>query len=122
MKKVLVVDDEESFCSSLKKSLELVGDFEVSTCSDARGAVGEAKKLQPDLILLDILMPGLSGAEVAEQLKRKDETKTIPVIYLTATVLAEETQENRNVIGGSYYVAKPVDMNELKRIINEATE
>ncbi len=117
MKKIVIVDDETDFCSSMKESLELTGDFEVETCSDGQAAVPLIQRFQPNLILLDIRMPGLTGDEIAEQLKKQEATRNIPVVFLTALVTDEEMEERGNVIGGHYFVAKPVRSEELLRLI-----
>ncbi len=61
MKRILIIDDEENLCFFLKKNLEMEGDFEVSTCSDSRKALERTKDFKPELILLDIQMPEISG-------------------------------------------------------------
>jgi len=82
MKKILLVDDEEDFCYFTKGNLEVIGDFDVSVCCDSREATSIAKQQKPDIILLDIMMPGLSGIEIAEELKSDGVTGNIPVIFL----------------------------------------
>ena len=121
MKKILIVDDEADLCFLLKKNLEEVGDFVVSTCSESSKAIEQARAFRPDLILLDVLMPGISGPELVEQLKVARETKEIPVVFLTAIATEEETGERKNVIGGQYMLAKPVEMEELLQVIQTAT-
>ena len=120
MKKILIVDDEESFCFFLKKNLESAGGFEVTACSDAGEAVGQAIALQPDLILLDILMPKITGPEVAELLHQNPKTGNIPVIFLTAVATTQDTGES-NKVGGQFVVAKPVQIHELLKVIQKAS-
>jgi CheY-like chemotaxis protein len=119
-RKVVIVDDERDFCYFIKMNLEATGDFEVSVCCDSTEAVGHVKKLHPDLVLLDILMPGLSGPEIAEELGDKVDTREIPVVFLTAVATEEDTEERDNVIGGNYVVAKPVKITKLRDVINKA--
>ncbi len=121
-KKILLVDDESHFCFFLKKNLEAAGDFEVVVCSDSPTALKQAKQIRPDLILLDILMPGMTGVDIAEQLKNSPETARIPVVFLTALTTKEETAERRNLVGGMYMVAKPVNMDELIHVIQTTTK
>ncbi|MFA5314948.1 MAG: response regulator, partial [Candidatus Omnitrophota bacterium] len=78
-----------------------------------------AKAFQPDLVLLDILMPDLMGSEVAAQMKEDDDTKDIPVVFLTAVVGKEEVVQRGGVIGGHLFVAKPVDIKQLIEVIDE---
>lgn len=120
MKRILVVDDEKDFCFFLKKNLEAAGSFDVAICHDGATALSLAENFRPDLILLDILMPGMDGPEVARQLKDNALTQTIPVVFLTA-VVKEEEAKNRDYIGGWRYIAKPVKINELVNLINTLT-
>lgn len=108
--KILLIDDEVSFCRSVKMSLELIGDFAVSTCSDSAAAFEQARQLRPDLILLDNLMPGVSGPKLAELFKNTEETKTIPLIFLSALPLKQE---------GTDYMMKPVPVEVLKSKIED---
>jgi PAS domain S-box-containing protein len=115
--RVLIVDDEPSFCTMLKKRLELLGEYEAEFCTDAAEALNQAKQFEPDVILLDVTMPGLSGPEVAEQLQEDPATKDIPFIYLTGLVAREEVSRSNNLIGGNYFVAKPVELPDITRVI-----
>jgi CheY-like chemotaxis protein len=116
-RKILIVDDEEDFCDFVKMNLEATTDFEVSVCYDSREAIGKVRGQQPDLILLDIMMPGIGGAEIAEELKDNDDTHDIPIIFLTALVREEEAKR-KGVIGGRRFIAKPVQTKELISIID----
>ena len=120
MKKILIVDDEADFCFFIKQNLEASGDFKVLVCSDSAVAVSRVKEHHPDLILLDVLMPGKSGPEIAEELKGSQETQAIPLVFLTAVVTGEETADRKNRVGGQYMIAKPVQIKELIRVIEVA--
>jgi len=117
-KRILIIDDEEDFCYLIKMSLEAMGDFEVLVCCNGREAVQLVKKQQPDLILLDIMMPGLCGSEIAEEIRNNEDTQDIEIVFLTALVRKGEMEESKNVIGGRYFIAKPVEMNSLINTIN----
>lgn len=119
MKKVLIADDEKALCNSLKKSLELTGEFVVETVSDSKAIIVVAVKFKPDIILLDVMMPGKSGNAVALELKEKETTKNIPLIFLTGIVSADEVNRNDNIIGGEYFIAKPVDTVLLAQLIEK---
>ena len=82
-KKVLVVDDNANFSQLLQCALE--DDFEVATAADGREGVRLAGELRPALILLDVMMPNVSGIEMARTLQAEDETKDIPLIVLTGS-------------------------------------
>lgn len=120
-KAVLVIDDEQDFCALIKKNLEVSGAFEVTVCTDGTTAVQRAKQLQPNIILLDVIMPELSGPEIAEQIRASQETKHIPILFLTAIAETHETGQQNNRIGGEYVLAKPVSAAELIRMINLVT-
>ncbi|MFH1829375.1 MAG: response regulator [Pseudomonadota bacterium] len=81
-KRILLVDDEEDFVKSTALRLRFEG-YEVLEASDGPSAVDIAMKKKPDLILLDIMMPGLSGVEVCEKLHSDPKTSHIPIIFLT---------------------------------------
>lgn len=120
MKRILVVDDEKDFCFFLKKNLEAAGSFDVTICHNGPTALSLAENIRPDLVLLDILMPGMDGPEVARQLKENPVTKGIPVVFLTA-VVKEDEAKSKDTIGGWRYIAKPVKIKELVEMINSLT-
>lgn len=120
MKRILVIDDEKDFNYFLKKNLE-EEKFEVITCSDSRKGFELAKKEKPDLILLDILMPEVDGMQIAENLKSDKVTKDIPIVFITAAVTRKEVEEEKNFIGGQYFVAKPVQVKEIVMMIKKLT-
>jgi CheY-like chemotaxis protein len=118
-KKILVIDDEADFTKLIRLNLEQTGRFEVRTENRGAAALAAAKSFKPDLVLMDVLMPDLMGSEVAAQMKEDDETKDIPVVFLTAVVGKEEVVQRGGVIGGHLFVAKPVDIKQLIDVIDE---
>lgn len=122
MVKVLIIDDDSDFCSLTKKNLEARGNFVVSACSDGENGFNEVKRQSPDIVLIDIIMPVVSGAEIAEKIRDDEKTKKIPFVFLTAVVEETETDEYGDVIGGNYFVAKPVKIDKLIRTIEEILE
>ena len=122
MKRILIIDDEENFCYFVKKNLEATGNFEVSVCNDSREAIKVVREMLPDLILLDILMPRKDGTTIAVELKESEDTKDIPVVFLTALVSEQETKKHENIIGETCFVSKPVKTEELISIINKLTK
>lgn len=90
-KKVLIVDDNQNFSQLLQCALE--DDFEVFTASDGREGVGKAAALLPDIILMDVMMPNISGIEMARMLVAEEETRTIPIIVLTGSNLDKGTPQ-----------------------------
>ena len=119
--KVLIVDDEKDFCYFIRKTLEASGDFDVITSSDGKEAFGLIRNHKPDLVLLDVMMPGFSGPDIAAEMKEYEKTKNIPIVFVTAVVRAGEVFENNNMIGGWHYLAKPVKTPQLVEMINQLT-
>ncbi len=121
--KVLIVDDEENFCYLIKKNLEDTGEFRVFVATNGEDGIALARLEKPDVILLDVMMPQMHGADVAEELKRDERTKNIKIIFLTAIVRKEEIGVGTmRGIGGSKYIAKPVETEELIRCIKEVIQ
>ena len=117
-KKILLIDDEKDFCFFVQKNLEATGEFEVTTANRGEEGINLAIGKKPDLILLDIFMPRLSGPDVAEILKDDPKTKEIPLIFLTALVSPEEMGvESIKEIGARLFIAKPVDTERLISVI-----
>jgi len=112
-KKILVIDDEENYCRLIKNHLERTGKFKVWTATRGEEGIKMARTQKPDLILLDIIMPGMGGATVAETLSEDPETLSIPVIFVTAIVKKHELEKSDGVIGGRHFIAKPVVVEEL---------
>ncbi len=116
-KKILIVDDEESFTHMVKLNLEATGKYEVREENRGLFALDTAKAYDPDLILLDIIMPDKDGTEVAAELKEDKATKGIPVMFLTVVVRKQETDGACSIIGGRPFIAKPVSIKELTECV-----
>lgn len=113
---VLVVEDEEAITTMLRYNLEKRG-FTVHTTADGEEAVLMVKEIHPDIILLDWMLPGISGIEVCTRLRADEVTKTIPIIMLTAK--GEEHDRIQGLDSGADdYVLKPFSPNELISRIN----
>lgn len=112
MKKILIIDDEKEFCMIVKQNLEMKGDYRVEVAADGNSGIAAALQNKPDLILLDIIMPGMGGFDVLRELKDKKETASIPVIMLTA-VGSEEAKEKALSLYGEDYIVKPVLLGDL---------
>ena len=117
--RIMVVDDEVSFTRLLKMNLENLGHYEVQTVTSSDGAVAAARKFKPDLILLDVMMPGLDGGDLAGPIKRNPKLDKTPIVFLTAAVKREEMQAHNGMIGGLPFIAKPVDIRELEGVIEK---
>jgi CheY-like chemotaxis protein len=112
-KKILVVDDELSFTRLLKMNLEDTDDYEVRLETWAERALGTARAFEPDLILLDVVMPQLRGDQVAAQLRADAKLGTTPVVFLSAAVEKQRVRENDGLINGQPFIAKPASVEEI---------
>ena len=110
-KKILLIDDEKDFIETVSFSLTTNG-FDVSTAPDGPSGIEKARSYKPDLIILDLMMPGMDGHEVARSLKSDKATADIPIIVLTATVTKELGQKVRETKATDYMI-KPCDLDEL---------
>lgn len=110
-KKILIIDDEEEVLSLLEKRLSWAG-YSVIKADNGIDALALAKSRDPDLIILDIMLPGMPGEEVGQRLKENPETKHIPVIFLTCLVSRDE-QKTIDSNAGHTIIAKPYDAEEL---------
>jgi len=112
-KKILVVDDEESFVKMVKLNLEETGNYEVRIETKGAQAFDSAKEFKPDMILLDVIMPDVDGGEVMRRIKSDNSLKNIPVVFLTAIVEENEIVAEDGIIGGHLFIAKPVTTEKL---------
>jgi DNA-binding response OmpR family regulator len=117
-RKILVVDDEQDVAQALKVRLKASG-YNVVLASDSVQAFTMANKEKPDLILLDIMIPGGGGFVVTERLKQSQTTHHIPIIFLTGIPGCEERAYK---LGASSYVMKPYHPDELLETIHRALE
>ena len=111
--KVLLIDDEADFCYFVKLNLEMTGQFDILTATDGSQGIVLASKEQPDLIILDVVMPGMSGGEIAEKLHDSHKTMHIPILFITAIASRSQVQSQEGLIGGRQFIAKPVTPDEL---------
>lgn len=111
MKIILVVDDEKDIIQLIRYNLEREG-FKVESASDGNEALKKADELKPDLILLDIMLPGKDGYEVIKSLNQNEKTANIPVIFLTAKS-AEFDEVLGLELGADDYIVKPISPRKL---------
>lgn len=108
---VLVIDDEKDLIELVRYNLERDG-FDVMTAVDGRSGLQIATRHRPDLIVLDVMMPGMDGMEVCRQLRSDERTQRLPIIMLTARA-AESDRIDGLEIGADDYVTKPFSPREL---------
>jgi len=117
-KRILVVDDEADFVKMLQARLQIEG-YEVLVAEDGIKGIQVARKEKPDLVILDIMMPGMDGHSVCDTLKKSTITWSIPVIYLTArTGQADELRAMEK--GARYFLNKPYNPSMLLEMIKSA--
>ena len=108
---VMIVEDEASLVTMLRYNLEKEG-YAVTEANDGEEAITVANETTPDAVILDWMLPRMSGIEVCRQLRRKAETRHVPIIMLTAR--SEETDKVRGLnVGADDYLTKPFSMPEL---------
>lgn len=109
--KILIVDDESSARFALELLLRREG-FEVHEVHDGASALIECSKFRPDLILLDIMMPGMDGLEVCRRIKSTPETRLTPIVLITGLSATEDRIKGINA-GADDFLSKPIDFSEL---------
>ncbi len=110
--KILIVDDEMDTLLPLKRSMENEGYIVVEACDGFEG-IKKAKDEIPELIILDLMLPGMDGIEVCNRIKKDEVTQNIPIIMLTAKDEIRDKIDGLE-IGADDYVTKPFNLNELK--------
>ncbi|MCL4458376.1 MAG: response regulator [Chloroflexi bacterium] len=117
VKKVLIADDEQPLRLLLRATLSSDA-YQILEAEDGKETLALAQKEQPDILLLDVLMPGLDGFEVCERLKKDPATAGITVVMLTAK--GQETDKERGKrVGADYYLTKPFSPIQLLQLMND---
>ncbi len=120
VKKIMIVDDNPDIILSIKSGLEVVaGDYEIIGAESGEKCLELLETETPDLILLDIMMPEMSGWETFDKLKGNASWGKIPVVFLTART--DRIAKNAGGFLGDDYIEKPFEIAELKRRIDEIT-
>jgi DNA-binding response OmpR family regulator len=117
LKRLLFVEDEVDIQVVARLALEAVGGFQVFICSSGQEALANAPDFGPDLILLDVMMPGMDGPSTLKALRELPLTATTPVIFMTAKVQPYEVAEYKR-LGALDVIAKPFDPMRLSANIN----
>jgi two-component system alkaline phosphatase synthesis response regulator PhoP len=115
-KKIMVVDDEENLLELVKAILEVEG-YDVVTASDGKECLEKLKANKPDLILLDMMMPGMSGRETCERIRKDPKTKNLKVAFVTVAKFSEVGKDILKKLNAVDYITKPFDNKDLvKRV------
>lgn len=112
--KILIVDDEEGFTKLTKLTLT---DYDICEENDSSRALDAARRFQPDLVLLDVMMPNFDGGDVAAQIRAEPALQNVPIVFLTAIVTETETKR-RPTLGGYPFISKPVTPERLMQEID----
>lgn len=118
MARILVVEDEPSLRKLIKTNLAASG-YEVVTADDGEEGLSLAQEIKPDLILLDIRMPGMSGWDVLIALKTNPKVKKVPVIIMTASVPEESEEYKMRSMRAAGYLVKPFGVDVLLDKVKE---
>lgn len=113
--KVLICDNEDVLRALVRAALDRSG-YEIVEARDGDESVELARRLQPDLIVLDMMMPGRNGVEVLEELRREPRLHETPVVMLTARAQAAD-REAASRAGTDYFLAKPFSPKELASVV-----
>lgn len=120
-RKILVVDDEKQLVDLIKVRLE-TNDFEVLTAYDGQEGLARAKKENPDLIILDLMLPKMDGYKVCRMLKFDEKYRKIPIILFTAKAQEEDVKLGEEV-GADAYVTKPFEpqvlLDKIKELLDQ---
>ena len=108
---VFLIDDEKAISTALMIRLRSIG-YEITSFCDGLLGLTEAAKKRPDVILLDIRMPGMDGYEVCQRLKSAPETSHIPVVFLSANA-TESTRQQATEVGGAAFISKPFEAKDV---------
>ena len=115
-KKIMIVDDEPDVRMSVGQMLEVSG-YTVIEAENGTDCLNKLEEKIPDLVLLDIMMPGMNGWDVAAKIKEKPEWSNIPIVFLTAK--GDEMSIGIGHLASEDYIVKPFDIVDLKRRIEK---
>lgn len=116
MNKILLIDDDRDFASSLKETIEVLGEYRVVIAIGGKAGLKAARKEIPDLIFLDVEMPDIIGHEVLKKLNKKSKTRDIPVIMVSGLKTEDSISKSYQEFA-EQYIYKPVDPDVLKEAL-----
>lgn len=116
MAKILVVDDEPQITEIVEAFLVNAG-YDVAISNDGKKAIQTAKEVRPDVILLDIMMPGTDGYSICNEIKSDPALANVPVVFLTGKDMNEDMGRSFKV-GGDMFIKKPFSCERLLEIVN----
>ncbi len=116
-KKILIVDDELNIVLALRVLLEDL-DYDIDYCYDGTAALEKISSFNPDLVLLDVMMPGVDGYTVAKSIRNNPQAEHTNIIFLTAKGTKDDRMEGYNS-GAEYYIVKPFDNDDILSKVKE---
>jgi two-component system OmpR family response regulator len=121
LSRVLYVEDEPDIREVARFALEYSGDYEVKICESGAEALSIVGSFKPDIILLDVMMPGMDGLATMEALRQLEETASIPIVFMTAKVQSAEVSRYL-ALGAASVIPKPFDPRTLGATVKEIWE
>ena len=118
MPRLLIIDDDADLVQILTKALEVSG-YEVHSAPEPSQGMALARKVKPDLIILDYHMPGTSGAHLFESFRRNQSTRSTPILFMSGEATAEEIRAEIAEDAASRFLSKPARIAEVRSIIEE---
>ncbi len=118
-KKILIIEDEEDTVKLTSKRFRKAG-YEVACHREGRGAIDAVKATRPDVILLDIWLPGINGIDIFKQLRADEALKSIPIVFFSASISDEDTCVRD--LGAEGFVKKPFESARLLDVVNDVVE
>lgn len=112
LKRILLVEDEPDIRTITTHTLRALGGFEVEPCEDGNDAIRKAPQFAPDLVLSDVMMPGMDGLSTLQALRKLTDFETVPFVFMTARVQKHEIQEYK-ALGVADVIDKPFDPTRL---------
>ena len=121
LQKILYVEDEADIQTVAKLALEMLGGFTVKICSSGQQALSEAQAFAPDMVLLDVMMPGMDGPTTLQELRKLPDLAQVPVAFMTAKVQPAEVAHFKS-LGAVEVIAKPFDPMTLAQQVRAVWE
>ena len=118
LNRILLVDDEPDIRMIAQKALEAIGGFTIEPCNSGEEALTKAGSFDPELILMDVMMPGKDGPETLSELRQVEKMAKTPIVFMTARVQQSEIAEYRS-LGAADVISKPFDPMQLSARIEE---
>jgi CheY-like chemotaxis protein len=119
LKKLLLVDDDQRFVDMFSRFLKKEDCYDIIACTKAGDVIEFARKYRPDLIILDVVMPGKGGEELINDLRDDEITTRIPVLFLTGLLQVSECDNAIKKIGSCYFMAKSTPSNIMLELIRQ---